>query len=50
MAITLSKDLNFEGDTIILENKWTENGKTCYLVRINNKTDDGQETSYAYAH
>ncbi|PWV55592.1 hypothetical protein [Chitinophaga sp. S165] len=46
--VTLSKDLNFEGDTIELENEWTENGKTCYMVRINN-TENGQNTTYAYA-
>jgi hypothetical protein len=46
--IKLSKKLNFQGDTIELERQWVENGKTCYLVRINNK-EDGQETSYAYA-
>lgn len=46
--IKLSKKLNFQGDTIELERQWIENGKTCYLVRINNK-EDGQETSYAYA-
>lgn len=47
--VTPSKKLNFEGDTIELENKWTENGKTCYLIRINNKTKDGEKTTYAYA-
>ena len=46
--VKLSKELNFERDTIILENHWVENGKNCYVVRINNK-EDGQETSYAYA-
>ena len=46
--IKLSKIVNFQGDTIELERRWVENGKTCYLVRINNK-QDGQETSYAYA-
>lgn len=44
-----SKKLNFEGDTIELESKWIENGKTCYVVRINNKTGDGEKTTYAYA-
>jgi hypothetical protein len=44
-----SKKLNFEGDTIELESKWTENGKICYAVRINNKTEDGEKTTYAYA-
>jgi hypothetical protein len=46
--IKLTKKMNFQGDTIELERQWVENGKTCYLVRINNK-EDGQETSYAYA-
>jgi hypothetical protein len=41
-----SRKLNFEGDTLELERMWTENGKTCYVVRINNKTEN---TSYAYA-
>lgn len=43
-----SKKLNFEGDTIELESQWTENGKTCYVIRINN-TEDGEKTTYAYA-
>ena len=47
--VTPAKKLNFEGDTLELENKWTENGRTCYIVRINNKTEDGEKTSYAYA-
>lgn len=47
--VKLSKKINFEGDTIILEHEWNENGKKCYLVRINNKDEDGEETSYAYA-
>jgi len=46
--IKLPKKFNFQQDTIELERQWVENGKTCYLVRINNK-EDGQETSYAYA-
>ncbi len=46
--VTPPKKLNFEGDTIELESKWTEDGKTCYVVRINNKTDDGEKTTYAY--
>jgi hypothetical protein len=46
--VKLPTKLNFQGDTIELERQWVENGKTCYLVRINNK-EDGQETSYAYA-
>ena len=46
--IKLPKNLNFKGDTLALEKQWVENGKTCYMVRINNK-EDGQETSYAYA-
>lgn len=47
--VTLSRKLNFEGDTIELETKWTEKGLTCYVIRINNKTEDGEETTYAYA-
>lgn len=47
--MTLSKKLNFEGDTIELESKWIENGKTCYVIRINNRTEDGGKTTYAYA-
>ncbi|MDF2188086.1 hypothetical protein [Paraflavitalea sp. CAU 1676] len=46
--VKLPKKLNFERDEIELESQWQENGKTCYLVRINNKVD-GQETTYAYA-
>lgn len=46
--VKLSKRVNFQGDTIELERQWIQNGKNCYLVRINNK-EDGQETSYAYA-
>ncbi|MBK7375575.1 MAG: hypothetical protein IPJ02_08470 [Chitinophagaceae bacterium] len=46
--VRLSKKINFQGDTIELENQWIENGKACYLIRINNK-EDGQKTSYAYA-
>ena len=42
--IKLSKNVNFMGDTIILESKWKENDKVCYLIRIKN-----QEQSYAYA-
>jgi len=48
LKVKLSKKLNFQGDTIELERQWVENGKACYLVRINNKKD-GEETSYAYA-
>ncbi|SHN44536.1 hypothetical protein SAMN05216311_117120 [Chitinophaga sp. CF418] len=47
--VTLSKKLNFEGDTIELESKWNENGKTCYVVRISNRTENGEKTTYAYA-
>lgn len=43
------KNLNFQGDVIELESKWNENGKTCYVVRINNKTEAGEKTTYAYA-
>ena len=46
--VTLSKKVNFEGDTIELESKWIKNGKTCYVVRINNKTEEGEKTTYAY--
>jgi hypothetical protein len=48
LKVKLSKKVNFLEDTIELERQWTENGKACYLVRINNK-EDGEETSYAYA-
>lgn len=47
--VSPSKKLNFEGDTIELEREWVENGKICYLVRISNKTEDGEKTTYAYA-
>ena len=47
--VSLSKKLNFEGDIIELESKWIQKGKTCYVVRINNKTKDGEKTTYAYA-
>ncbi len=46
--IKLSKKINFQGDTIELERQWSENGKTCNLVRIKNK-EAGHETTYAYA-
>ena len=46
--VKLTKKLNYQEDTIELEKQWIQNGKTCYLVRINNK-EEGQETSYAYA-
>jgi len=47
--VRLPRKLNFEGDTIMLENQWVENGKKCYTIRINNKTRNDGETSYAYA-
>jgi hypothetical protein len=47
-VVTLPKSVNFEGDTIELERQWTEQGKKCYLVRINNKTEGEGETTYAY--
>lgn len=46
--LKLPKEVNFQEDTIELERQWSQNGKTCYLVRIKNKLD-GQETTYAYA-
>ena len=45
----LPKSVNFEGDTIILEQEWEADGHKCYLIRINNKMKDGTETTYAYA-
>jgi hypothetical protein len=47
--VSLPKHLNFERDTIELESQWTQNGKKCYVVRINNKMESGEETTYAYA-
>jgi hypothetical protein len=48
LKIKLPKKLNFMRDTVELEKQWIENGKNCYLVRINNN-EDGQKTTYAYA-
>ncbi len=46
--VKLPKKLNFAGDTLELEKQWTENGKACYVIRINN-TYEGNKTAYAYA-
>jgi hypothetical protein len=46
--LRLSRDVNFEGDEIELEKEWEENGKKCFVLRINNY-HEGQQTSYAYA-
>lgn len=44
----LSAKVNYEKDEIELEREWVENGKKCYLVRINNRFEK-EKTSYAYA-
>ncbi|MEO5890524.1 MAG: hypothetical protein ABIQ31_09740 [Ferruginibacter sp.] len=47
--VKLSKKLNFQQDIIELEDSWQKNGKNCYVVRINNKLESGEKTSYAFA-
>jgi hypothetical protein len=46
--VRLSAKVNYEKDEIELEREWVENGKKCYLVRINNRFEK-EKTSYAYA-
>jgi glycerol-3-phosphate cytidylyltransferase-like family protein len=46
--VKLSSKFNYEKDEIELEQEWTEDGKKCYLVRINNRFEK-QKTTYAYA-
>ena len=46
--VKLSPKFNYEQDEIELERQWSENGKRCYLVRINNRFEN-ERTSYAYA-
>lgn len=47
--ITFDKSQNFEGDSILLEKKWIENGKMCYVIRITNRSEFGSGISYPYA-
>ena len=46
--VKLSRKFNYEQDEIELEREWIENGKKCYVVRINNRFEN-EKTSYAYA-
>lgn len=46
--VTLSRKVNYEKDEIELEREWVENGKKCYLIRINNRFEN-EKTTYAYA-
>jgi hypothetical protein len=46
--VKLSPRFNFEQDEIELEREWIENGRKCYIVRINNRFKN-EKTSYAYA-
>lgn len=46
--IKLSRNVNFQEDEIELEQQWEEEGRKCYVVRINNLLE-GNRTSYAYA-
>jgi len=46
--VKLSKKINYDGDEIELEKEWVQDGRSCYIVRINNK-EDGEKTTYAYA-
>jgi len=46
--VKLSHKFNYEQDEIDLEREWEEDGKKCYLVRINNRAGK-EKTSYGYA-
>jgi len=46
--VKLSSKANYEKDEIKLERQWVENGKKCYLIRINNRFEN-EKTTYAYA-
>ena len=46
--VKLTRRFNYEQDEIELEREWVENGKKCYVVRINNQREN-EKTSYAYA-
>jgi hypothetical protein len=46
--VKLSRKVNYLKDEILLEKEWMEDGKQCFVIRINN-IDGGNETSYAYA-
>jgi len=46
--VKLSRKVNYLKDEIQLEKQWNEDGRKCYLIRINN-VENGDETTYAYA-
>ncbi len=46
--VKLTSKVNYARDEIQLERQWYEDGKKCYLIRINN-VEDGDTISYAYA-
>ncbi|OQP48005.1 hypothetical protein A4H97_29635 [Niastella yeongjuensis] len=46
--VKLPRKVNYLKDEIQLEKQWIEDGKNCYLIRINN-IENGDKTTYAYA-